>query len=130
MANLKISTKGLKNSSDTKPVSYKVARMNPEQLFENASEFCSSTKQNKNFVKCTAKKIENTISEWKENWFKEDEVVKSCKDYEAFLLDKLSKAEKDAKSFISGLSNKLFSIIEQHNLKEEADEELENMKQK
>lgn len=130
MANLKMSPKGLKETSDTKPVSYKVARMEPEKLFEKASEFCSSPKQNKNFAKCNSKKIENTISDWKENWFNEDVVNKSCKDYEAFLLDKLAKAEKDAKSFISGLSNKLFSIVEQHNLKEEADEELENINRK
>ena len=104
--------------------------MDTEKLFETANEFCLSPKQNKNFEKCTSLKISNSISDWKNNWFKEDEIVKSCKDYEAFLLDKLGKAEKDAKSFISGLSSKLFSIIEKYNLKTEADEELEDMNKK
>lgn len=128
MADLKNLPKGLVKNSDTKPVSYKVARINPEKLFEAANEFCQSPKQNKDFAKCNGPKISNSISDWQKNWGNEDEIVKSCKDYEAFLVDKLGKAEKDAKSFISGLSTKLFSVIEQHNLKIEADEELEKMK--
>ena len=51
-------------------------------------------------------------------------IKKSCNDYTVFLTEKKSKAKSTAEDFIKTLKTKFTSIIEEYNLKIEADEEL------
>ena len=107
-------------------VSYKVTALDPAKAYRENKEYCIDPSKNSNLLGCR-KVNDDTISAWKN---KNPNVEKSCEDYRIYLTEKKVESEEATKKFILGLSTKLSSIIEEYNLKVEADRELEEIKAK
>lgn len=130
IAGLKVKPYGMGSSFETKPVSYKVTTIDPVNLLNDNNKYCIDPKQNLKFAECDDPFINNVKDEWKEEWLKSSpELEQSCRDYKAFLKDKLGKAKKEASSFILSLVSKLSTVIDEYNLKEDSEKELKQIEE-
>lgn len=107
-------------SENLPDVSYKITTIEPTKLFEENVQYCLDETQNEELVGCP--KLKKSLADkWKDG---NPTIKKSCNDYTVFLTEKKSKAQSTAEDFIKTLKTKFTSIIEEYNLKIEADEEL------
>ena len=116
----------IQKSVDLPIVSYKVTALDPAKAYRENKEYCIDPSKNSNLLGCR-KVNDDTISAWKN---KNPNIEKSCEDYRIYLTEKKVESEEETKKFILGLSTKLSSIIEEYNLKVEADRELAELKAK
>lgn len=108
-------------SQDLPGVSYKSTLVNPDVEFEMATAYCIDPEKNEDLEGCQTFR-KNFTEKWKE--IEPNTVKKSCSNYEVFLADKKTKAERGAEVFIIGLRTKLINVIEEHNAKIIATQEL------
>ena len=102
-------------------VSYKFTTLDSKSTFEQSKTYCTDPEQNKELEGCS--KIKQDIAD---NWktLAPNTIAKSCQDYETFLIDKKSKAQREAETFIMGLKLKIENNIKEYNAKIEADTKL------
>lgn len=114
---------GLKLSVELPDVSYNVTTINGSSAYKLNSEYCLDPTKNTELEGC--KKIKQ---DWANNYRRLPPTSsKSCEDYEVFLSEKLTDAKKSATDYIFGLKKKIETIIDEYNLKKEAEEELKNL---
>lgn len=104
-------------------VSYKITTLDTNALFDSNVAYCMDPTQNKELEGCP------TLKKSLSDKYKDMDVSlsKTCKDYEVFLTTKLSQAKTSAKDYIIKLKTKISSVIDEYNLKKEAEEELKNL---
>lgn len=128
MANLTISPIDSENPKLAE-VSYKITTLDTKKIFDENVKYCIDPKQNTDIDGCE-NLSKSTGRKWGEAWKEETPSVNaSCKDYEVFLTEKRTKAKEQAQAYISQLSTKLFSVIEEYNLKVESDKKLKALEE-
>ena len=123
---IKTTPKGLKFSSQLPDVSYTITTIDGNALYNENVSYCLDKTQNTELEGCV--KIKKS---WGDDYrTQKPNISKSCNDYEVFLSGKLSKAKTAASDYIIMLKQKLEAIIDEYNLKIEAEEELKNINEK
>ncbi len=101
-------------------VSYSILSVQPKVLWKENVAYCTNPKQNEELEGCPKLK-----SDAPEKWLSNIPTKKqSCADYETFLKNTLSRAKSDSTKYIQTLRPKLESLIDEYNLKTDAEKEL------
>ena len=123
IAGIETYPKNLKFSSELPDVSYTITTIDGNALYNQNTAYCLDKTKNKDLEGCV--KIKKS---WADDYrTQKPNVAKSCDDYEVFLSGKLSNAKKSAKEYINTLKTKISAVIDEYNLKLEAEEELKKI---
>ena len=114
------------NLSQTLPdVSYTITTIDGTALLDENVAYCSDASRNKDYEGCDKMK-----KSWVDNYKEENpSMLKSCKDYEVFLSSKLTQSKSSTSDYVSKIRKKIESVINEYELKKEAEEELKKLEE-